>query len=476
VTAFPEPENEWSSNPADSEKLSSLGTAILVIAVVLAWWGSPLTDPLQLFAGLAIMVLGSLPCLLWARHRRPWFPCFEISTLTCVVFYGIPLLTQHDELIKYPDGVTLTAGFLVVGYLATAIVVFNSVTAPRNAPSWAATKLLPDNIHRYLPIGLLVNTSYLFIDRFTTIIPHQFAGTVRAICFGLGIITAFILSCEWGRSQLSREAKIMFVTCVAVQVLLLFSNLYLIGGMSLLILSAIGYTTTRRRLPWVAMLLCLPIVAVLHNGKSEMREIYWRDRTPLPSLGGLPEFFVTWAELGMQKKGADDSSTLAGRLAERASLFQMLCMSVDQVPERRPHLNGESYIDIPAQVIPRFLWPDKPSSLMSNVRLAIYFDLIDPDNAFATSIAFGVIAEAYVNFGFLGVLVLGALTGFGFKHVVLRSIGTPLFSAVGIFMILLTAWSFQAEQVMATWLSSLFQACAICILLPLLSKRFSNAE
>jgi hypothetical protein len=476
VSDLPQYENNLAVEEASSEKLFRLGCAVLTAVVALAWWRSPLTDPLQLLAGIAIIVLGCTPSLLWARHRRPWFPCFEISTLTCVVFYGMPLLSRHDELKHYSDPVLQNAGFLVVTYLTTAIAGFNSVRAPHNAPYWATVKLLPDNIQRYLPLGLLLNMAYLYIDRFTTLIPHELLGPIRALCFGLGTITAFILCCEWGRDRLSREIKIFFVISLVIQVIILFSHLYLISGMSMLILSVIGYTTTRRHVPWLILVLCLPLIAILHNGKSQMREIYWRDKVELPSLTGLPAFFIQWIELGLQENDPADSSSLASKLAERASLFQMLCMSVDQVPSIHPHLEGESYIDIPAQVIPRFLWPDKPSSLMSNIRLAVYFNLVDPDDPFSTSIAFGVISEAFINFGFIGVLLLGLLTGVGFKHIVLRSSGAPLFSAIGIFMILLTAWSFQAEQVMATWLSSLFQACAISIGVPLAWKQFFGAD
>lgn len=477
MTDFSESDAEPSVDPAASRRLFILGCVALAVAVLAFWLVSPLTDILQLLAGVSILVLGCLPGLLWARHNRPWFPCFEISTLTCVVFYAIPLLNRHEDLNVYADSTLEISGWLVVAYLGAAVVVFNSVRNPREAPYWAAQKLLPDDMLRYVPAGLLINTAYIALDRFTTIIPYDIAGSVRALCFGLGTVTAFIFACEWGRGRLSRGMKVLFISCLAIQVILLFSHLYLITGMSLLILSGIGYTSTRRHLPWLAIAICLPVIAVLHNGKSEMRKLYWGDSgansTFIPSIGDLPSLFSQWIDFGLHPKNEGDADTnIATKLAERASLFQMLCLSVDQIPDHRPYLDGVSYVDIPAQVVPRILWPDKPSSLLSNIRLAVYFNLVDPDNAFSTSIAFGMIAEAYINFGFWGVLVLGALTGLAFKHISLRSIGTPMFSAIGIFMILLTAWSFQAEQVMATWLSSLFQAGVVSIGVPLAFKKF----
>jgi hypothetical protein len=466
-------DNETEIDTVSSRRLYSLGCAGVIIAAAFLAWRSPLEDPVLVLIGVAILVLGCLPGLLWARHSRPWFPCFEISMLTGVIFYATPLLTLADGLKAYPDSVLQTSGLLVVGYMVAAIAAYNAVRNPRQAPYWAVSKLLPDSIHRYLPAGLLINTLYICLDRFTTLIPFEFQGSIRALCFGLGIITAFIFSCAWGRGTLSREHKIFFSACLILQILVLFSHLYLINGISMLILSAIGYTTTRRSLPWLPILILLPIIAVLHNGKSHMRGIYWTKSASMPALTQLPAFFTDWVTAGLQKnEDEEDSKNVTLKLADRASLLQMIALSVDQVPSLRPHLGGESYIDIPAQVVPRFLWPDKPSSLMSNVRLALYFNLVDPNDPFTTSIAFGIISESYVNFGLFGVLLIGALTGLGFKHVALRSVGAPMFSAIGIFMVLLTAWCFQAEQVLATWLASLFQASAISIIVPLAWKKF----
>jgi hypothetical protein len=466
-------DNEIEIDTVSSRRLYGLGCTGVILASVFLAWRSPLEDPVLLLIGVVILVLGCLPGLLWARHSRPWFPCFEISMLTGVIFYAMPLLTLADGLKTYPNSVLQTSGLLVIAYMATAITAYGAVRNPRKAPYWAVGKLLPDSIHRYLPAGLLINTLYICLDRFTKLIPFEFLGSIRALCFGLGIITAFIYSCAWGRRALRRRQKIFFSVCLGLQIIVLFSHLYLINGISLLILSAIGYTTTRRSLPWLPIVILLPVIAILHNGKSQMRAIYWAKTVSMPALGQLPSFFGEWVSAGLEKNTEEeDSKNVALKLADRASLLQMIAMSVDQVPSLRPHLGGESYVDIPAQVVPRFLWPDKPSSLMSNVRLALYFNLVDPNDPFTTSIAFGIISESYVNFGFFGVLLIGTLTGLGFKHITLRSVGAPMFSAIGIFMVLLTAWCFQVEQVLATWLASLFQASAISIIVPLAWKKF----
>jgi hypothetical protein len=148
---------------------------------------------------------------------------------------------------------------------------------------------------------------------------------------------------------------------------------------------------------------------------------------------------------------------------------------VSRVPDHKPYLYGVSYVDIPALLVPRFLWPDKPSSLQSNVRLALYFGLVDEESAQNVSIAFGPLAESYVNFGFIGLGLLGAIVGIGYKYVSTLSTGASQLSAIGLFVILLTAWSFQDEMVAATWVSSLFQAAVVVVGLPLGLRKFFGA-
>jgi hypothetical protein len=151
---------------------------------------------------------------------------------------------------------------------------------------------------------------------------------------------------------------------------------------------------------------------------------------------------------------------------ERASLFQMLCLVTERTPEPRPFLGGESYKYLPLQLIPSALSPNKMSSLQSNVLLAIHYGLVSPEDPGSVSIAFGMIAEAYANYGYVGCAMLGALLGFFYKMVSLSSRGASQFSLFGLLTILLTAWSFQIEQIFATWFVSLFQAAAAVIGIP----------
>lgn len=462
-------------DPVAALRLYQFGCGALAAATAFFLWSSGGELSLPFILGLAILYLSSVPALLWAKHHRPWFPAFEITLLTCIAFYAIPLLNNHRELDAYPPGVIAEAAGLVISYLSAANLAFFAQRNPARAPLWASQSLLPDSLLRYLPLGMAVNTIYLYVDVFTLLIPYNLSGSVRALFFGIGIVSTFVLCRLWGVGRLDRRAQGFFVANLALQLVFLLSQLYLIRAISLLALGLIAYSAARRRVPWLILALGVPVLALLHNGKSEMRRIYWEEQRTTPTVTELPAFFGEWISHSVKPAEHTDETLRGSSIFERASLIQMLCLSVDRVPSLKPFLDGVSYMDIPALFIPRFIWPDKPSSLFANVRLALHFDLIDPDDPYKVSIAFGMIAEAYLNFGIAGPPLLGLLFGFGFKRVAMLAQDAPQFSALGMLMILLTAWSFQAEFVLATWLSSLFQAAVVCVGLPLAYRKFTTS-
>ncbi|MCF7688812.1 MAG: hypothetical protein K9M98_02970 [Cephaloticoccus sp.] len=465
-----------------SQRLHRAGLAALVSVLIYFYWSTGGTIDLSQFLALGTIILASLPALRWARTRCTWFPAFEISMLTYIAFYAVPLFKGQQELVNFGASDKNQASLLVLVYMISTNFGFNSISRVNRAPRWSVESLLPKSSIRWVPIGLFLNVTYAYISIYLDVIPPNLNGTLRALFFGIGIMSTFVLARLWGQEQLRREQVIFFVINMIIYLLLTFSTLYLIGGISTMALALIAYASAKRRIPFFSIGLFLPIVALLHMGKPEMRKIYWDPLTnetrgaPVQSLTDLPAYYSEWIDysLAALKQQTTRSEEAPSSIFERASLIQMICLSVAEVPEKKPYLYGESYVDIPALFIPRLFWPDKPSSLLANIRLAVYFGLVPEDDTFSVSIAFGPLAEAYTNFGYIGVGILGLIMGIGYKRVSLLSDGLPQFSALGIFMILLTAWSFQVEQVMATWLSSLFQASVICIGLPLAYRKFTG--
>lgn len=479
----PEPNTADSGTNAPREdrlqgaKLFIVG--VLGLAVVLVYYGytSKLQDPLLLYVGLFILILAVLPSLLWARRGGGQLPAFEVLMLTTANAYGLPLLTGHVQLKAYDLETISTAAFAILFYQIAAICTFLLIGGrPIRSPVFD-NEVLTRDLKKYVGYGLFLSTAYSVISvYYSDLIPSETNTVLRAAAFGIGMISTFAQARNWGQNGLVTHEKVFLAVMVSLQAVSQFSTLYLVTGMSLVVLGLVGYVSGARKLPFVATLTFFAVAALLHNGKSTMRSKYWnvdggREQIQVQQL---PAFFSEWVEAGLSTTGQDDEREMAKKLLERSSVFHIMCLVVSNTPERLPFLNGETYIHVPGQLVPRFFWKDKPQAHVATDILCIYYGLQDEVTVRNATIGFGLIAEAYANFGFFGIGLLGFFFGAAYKRIQTATSESPLLSYPGIFVIVLTAWSFQTESTMAIWVSSMSQACIAVLGLPFIIRNFAG--
>jgi hypothetical protein len=416
-----------------------------------------------------------LPCLLWARRGTAQLPVFEVLMLTTVNTYALPLLNGHAELRIYPPEIVTQCAYVVILFQVMAICTYVAVRGePKNTPFFTE-EILGPNLPKYIGYGLVLSTIYTFVGTYyEDLIPYQISSVARAIFYGIGMVTAFAQARRWGQNLLKIGERTTLAVLLAAQIVMQFSTLFLVGGISIMVLALIGYVSGSRRLPITLTVGLVALVALMHNGKGAMREKYWaeNDQRDTVQISQLPAFFAEWIVDGLLVNENDGQNQMAKKLIDRTSLYQMLCLVVYSSPDRLPFLEGKTYAQIPGQFVPRPLWPEKPLAHISNSTLAIYYGLQNEEDTLKTTIGFGIVPEAYANFGFLGVGVLGIVIGACYKKIQIATTYSPLLSYAGLFLIMLLAWSFQAEYAMSIWLSSLFQACVGIIGLPFLLRKF----
>jgi hypothetical protein len=469
VPLAPEVPRSGASRRLAPRRLFAIGMAGLVS--VLAYYSATNTadEPLHLYLGLLIMIGAVLPALLWARRGDYRFPVFEVFMLTGANTYALPLLSGHRHLQYFSNDHVTEAALGVLLFQVVANLVYAGTRARPKATRFWTGEVISRNVAGYLQLGLVVSTAYTAATEFTDWIPREIEGVLRAVCFGIGIMATFILGRMWGQGILRRQQRTAFVVLLLMQVVISWTSLYLISGMSTLVLAFLGYVTGSHRLPVLAIALAVPVVAALHTGKTAMREKYWEGNAPAPALTEVPAFFSEWIGHSFDSETPEQAAQ-ASRLLERSSLMHILCMVVAYTPERQPFLDGRTYAQIPGQFVPRFFWPGKPVGHISTHTLSIYYGLQDEEATYRTTIAFGLLSEAYANYGLLGMILVGAVFAFCFKKVSGWAAHSPLLSYPGLFQIVLMAWSFQSELTLAAWLSSLYQACVAVLGVPFLVR------
>jgi hypothetical protein len=162
-------------------------------------------------------------------------------------------------------------------------------------------------------------------------------------------------------------------------------------------------------------------------------------------------------ELGKagNKSEEDESAT---SLFERAGNIQMLLLVQKKSPGEVPFLNGISYEHIPRLLVPRLIDSEKGSAHVGNILLTVNYGVQSAETAMGgTSIAWGLVPEAYANFGYLGVGALAVFLGLFYGYFTRLSIGVPMTSLRFVIGLLIMAAATRADT-MGLFVTSQFQA------------------
>jgi hypothetical protein len=453
-------------------QLGAIGGMALALALGYFALTAKTSNVLHTYLGLLILVGASLPSLLWAKRADYRFPVFEVFMLTGVNTYAIPLLTGHSQLSQYTDDTITTAGLAVLFFQVVANLVYAITTAPpKRSLAWTQ-EVVSRHITDYLAYGMAVTTVYTVVSEFTDLIPRELNSVLRAACFGIGIICTFIQARMWGEGTLPHHRKGVFIFQLFLQVFFSWAALFLIGGLSILVLALLGYTSGGRKIPVLAIALVLPVVGILHSGKSVMRDKYWEGGAPRPTITELPSFFQEWIGHGLEPPAEGTTLREAPKVLDRTSLFHIFCLVVSRTPDPLPYLEGETYGFVPGQFVPSVFWDAKPPAHIATNTLSVYYGLQVMEATVKTTIAFGLLTEAYANFGFIGMGLIAIFFAFCFKKFGCWAARSPILSYPGLAQIVLMAWSFQAELTFAAWSGSLYQACIVVLGIPFLVRKF----
>jgi hypothetical protein len=278
-----------------------------------------------------------------------------------------------------------------------------------------------------------------------------------------------------GGGGVKRSFKYLFWSAFVIQcvvsagTLLLSSTIIYVGSV------LIGLFWSSGRFPWRFTIITISILSFLNLGKHELRERYWNAETGEMtgySIQTLPSIYVDWfntssAMMFDTSNRDDEAKDSRQSLAQRLNNLSNLLFVIDVMQSQHlDPLHGETYAIIPPLLVPRYFWPEKPRTHEGQVILNVHFGRQDLESTYKTYIAWGLIPEAYGNFGpFLGSAILGLAMGafigwverFTQNKAVLSMEGFSLFA---LFLGLATSY----EMVASVLVTSIFQSImSICI-------------
>lgn len=422
---------------------------------------------------VVLMAFGIVPTLIWIARWRDTLPMMPLYGLVNVLHFGLPFTSQTSDVLNYSEPEKWAGTLTVCGMLVAATFAWVAVMSFVRIQPQELKRLDTAPIERILPYGFGVAVLFNWMEfSGATYQLGNLYPVARAIFGSIFFVSAYLFGALWAERALGLRTKLLCLFLFGLAAIITWSSLYLYPSMFVTAMFLIGYMISARRVPVGLVVAMLAVFFVLQSGKSTMRERYQND-APVGSMLEFPGFALEWAT-----EGAIGIATPAAQgtvqLNDRIGLMHMLLLAQSMTPDQVDYLGGETYALIPRLLIPRFIDPDKPMAHAGLITLNLRYGLQVSEDVDFTSIGWGMLPEAYANFGDFGVIGLGVVMGTLFGIVTLWASGASALSGRGMFGIMVMIASFNLEADTAVFSTTVLQGgiaiLAITFLLGLLGQ------
>jgi hypothetical protein len=391
---------------------------------------------------MVLMAWGSF--VHWQHGAKDRLPMFAMVAAAYWLAFGVPLFWGGRTIYLYGyKGISVSEESVNTAVFLALVGVMALWTGLRVAVSAWRPSLLPDIVEQ----------------------PASWA-YVRAVAV-LGAIVGAIPSARFWLGADARQVMTILMVAVPSVAFILLLNRYfahqatasdivvllasggsqIIGGLAsgwlgpLVALAVMGSGLSILkfgRIPWKLLVIASVSLLLLQVGKDQFRGLYWGGQNE-SSAAQRAQF---WLERSMSMWGgavrsgdSDLASALAAQTLERVYLLSQVAHVLDVTPADVPFQGGQTYAFVAVALVPRFLWSDKPSVNDANRFYQTAYGLTAARQLDGVSIAVGVLAEAFINFGWPGVIgmmsAIGLLLGV-FERTFGSGRSSVLFLAIGL--------------------------------------------
>lgn len=449
----------------------------VTLAIIAAGWVAFVAHKAETFTDatcpMLILAVGIIPVVIWVLQWRDTLPVMPMVGLVYILHFSLPFTSQTSDVLNYSEAEKLAGALTVCGFLAAATATWAAVMGFVRIPRQSSFSLNAARIEGLLPYGFAVAALFNWME--LTGDAYQFGSfhpVVRAVCGSIFFVSAYLFGVLWADRELNARTKALCIALFSFAAVITWSSTYLYPSMFVIAMFFIGYMISARRVPIALVAVVLAVFVVLQAGKSSMRDRYQGERVVF-STQEVPGFVAEWIGeglIGLTTAGEQQSV----QLSDRIGLMHMLLRAQQMTPSQVDFLNGETYALIPSLMVPRFIDPDKPQAHAGLTLLNIRYGILLPEEAERTSVGWGMLSEAYANYGNAGVIGLGLLLGALYAVATIWSSGAPALSGRAMFGVVLLIMTFNLEANMAIYLTTLFQGAVAIIALVLFFRVFGQ--
>lgn len=464
----------------------------LAAALVAEWLFLFFTDRPGATAFLLMGVGTCIALKVWAANGLG-LPLLPLMVIQSIIIYGVPIAVGHEIILTYPREFVLEAGVEVLVFDLAMIIAWKlgmQFFRPAKSTCFALQEFSKAGVKGWSRLGfgmIAAATAYQILqslsltESLNNALPNGASSIIVAFVSVVSACGFFLVSMTMGGSGASAFGKAAFWCLLVVNGMISASEFLLYGVAANLITVAIGFFWSSGRVPWRYLLVAMLSLSFLNTGKTTMRERYWgSDDEPAiaQTFGKLPSLYAEWIGVsydailennGRKGPGPGEKAVQGNKnqtLLDRIDNLQNMLFVIDATKtEHVKLLHGATYALIPPLLVPRILWTDKPRSHEGQVILNVHFGRQDLSSTFETYIAWGLLAEAYGNFGSIsGSLIVGAFLGLSFawiENLTARKLVISMegFLSISLLMNLMNSF----EMVASVLVTSIFQSFVIVV-------------
>ena len=454
------------------------------------WWLSGNKISLRENAMAAILLL--LPWLAyhrWQRGGTTRIPLFALIAMAYWAAFAMPLFLAspaHDPQTGVPFDESIVFGVLAMTVLGVSALGLGMKTPLRLfRPS-----RLPDisgdtRAWRYLYCALALATlGSTRLDDAAEAAGSAGRQLVLTLCTVLPIAICAMLAIRRADGKATPSQRLALGIFVVVRIVVGIAGGWLGSVVGMGVILGLAYIYRYRKLPLRMIVIIVPVVLFLQTGKSAFRDAYWTGK----QTGGVVDKAQFWSRASYNEwsgvfggrrrvggPGSDSTHALFSESIDRLALLPQGANVLARTPRDVPFQSGASYKFLAATLVPRVVWPDKPSVSDANQFYQVAYGLTDKDNLNSVSISVGCLIEAFMNFGWPGVALImffiGLIVGI-FERTLLAADSGLLFCGLGLAMVSgLLAVESQAAQYLGGQLQQI--ALVFIVFLPVVRRRNS---
>ncbi len=376
---------------------------------------------ISFICALVLLILPWYTYQQWRRGSREDLPLFSMISIIYWLYYAFPLFwgertvlqADVDDRLISESSITLAMVMVLLGVFSLMLGLrsrIGGLLKPSKLPYINLSSYRLHYIRAILSVGILVN---LFDPS-----PYVFGEGGRQIVLTLATLIptiAFaILFREFMRGNRTRFDTAMIAAYLLSRFIAGLSSGWLGVFISIIITCAAIYITERKKIPALMLVVAVFFMLFFQVGKEEFRKTYWLSDEETGKIERM-EFWVN-ASLAKWGDALSDPSSKTIKEATYPSVSRLALLTqagnvIDMTPAVVPYQYGSLYTYLFIGMIPRFVWPDKPSVNEANQFYQVAYGLTDEDNLDRVAISVGILTEGFMNFSWFGVVLIMFLLG-----------------------------------------------------------------